>query len=89
MDKERVKKWLNDAIVISHELRGIKPSCGGCTVTLPEDIVDELFKEGIVHDFDRGSPLAFAVNFDGIFVSARIRASQKEDLYTSINIRFR
>ena len=89
MDKERVKQWLNDFIVISHELRGTEPSCCGCTVTMPEDIAENLLNEGIIGVDKEKKKMWFIVHYgDKNWCTVFVEAAPKEKWKTQINISF-
>lgn len=89
MDKERVKKWLNDAVVVAHELRGKEPSCCNCTVTMPDDIAENLVKNGIIDSDGAGKKMSFIVHFgDKNWCTAFVDTLPKERWKTQINISF-
>lgn len=89
MDKERVKKWLNDAVVVAHELRSTEPSCCNCTVTMPEDIAKNLLKAGVIESNGEDKKMSFIVYFgDKNWCTVFVEATPKEKWKTQINISF-
>lgn len=89
MDKERVKKWLNDAVVVAHELRNTEPSCCNCTVTMPDDIAKKLLKEGIIDSNGEGKKMSFIVHFGNKnWCTVWVDTMPKEKWETNINISF-
>jgi len=46
--KDRVRKWLNSWIDITHELYGISQGTARCTIAIPGDIAMQLCNAGII-----------------------------------------
>ena len=68
--RARLKKWLNDAIVIAHELQGKLPRCCGCEVHIPEDVVKHLHELRVIQR--ENNQYTFIVEFNKIWVTAFI-----------------
>jgi hypothetical protein len=89
MDKERISKWLNDAVVVAHELRGREPLCCSSTVTLPDDIAKSLLENGIIESNGEGKKMSFIVHFgEKNWCTVWVDTTPKEKWKTNINISF-
>lgn len=47
MNKERIRKWLNDWIVISHELTGLDKDASKCSIAMPADVAATICSIGV------------------------------------------
>lgn len=54
MDKERIKKWLNDSVEVAHELSNRKLMCCSATVKMPYDVAEILVILDVLEKGDDG-----------------------------------
>jgi hypothetical protein len=71
-EKQRLQKWIQDAVLIAHEIIGIEPRCCGSVVSVPTCVYERLDAAGLLDG------RLFKVVLPDTYFSVRILAEDTE-----------